>query len=384
VKVAVIGASGFVGATLTEELLQRRVEVVPVIHSPGNAWRLIRLGLPLRSADLLVPQQLRAALADCTHVINCMRGEDRVMLAGLDHLLHECQRNRVQKLVHLSSVAVYGDPPPAAAASEDAPARPAPGSYGALKLEQDRRVQRAAQRGLPAVVLCPPNIIGPQSDYLLQIITALSRGQLALIDDGNAICNTVDVTNLAEAAIAALGAPVADGSRFFITDDEHVTWGMLVRHLTRLAGAEPGSIAAVDLRALVPAESRRRLSLWRALKHLVSSDVRQAMRRDPLWEKIDTTLRTLVSRLGTGVEESLRSSIAGPVRITSADSGPRLNVRLCAQQLRGVEHSSARAKAQLGYRPRYTFEQSMSAFGRWLATTRGIGEEHWPLVRVLY
>ena len=383
-KVGVIGASGFVGATLVEELLRQRVEVVPIIHTPGNAWRLIRLGIALRSADLLVPQELRAALEGCTHVVNCMRGDDRVMLTGLDHLLRECRRNGVAKLVHLSSVAVYGDPPPPGSESENAPTRPTPGSYGAIKLEQDRRVQRAAQRGVPAVVLCPPNIIGPQSDYLLQVLNALNAGQLALIDGGDAVCNTVDVTNLAEAAIVALRGPVADGSRFFVTDDERVTWGMLVSHLAALASAAPARIGAAELRALVPAERRRRMSPWRALKHLVSSDVRQALRQDALWEKIDTTLRGLVGRLGTRVEDSLRDSISGPVRVASSAAGPRLNARLCAQQLRGVHHSCARAKAQLGYRPRYTFSQSMDAFAHWLSTTRGIGEEHWPLLRVLY
>ncbi|PYV39918.1 MAG: dihydrodipicolinate reductase, partial [Acidobacteria bacterium] len=39
-RVAVVGASGLVGATLVERLVVLPgCEVVPLIHSSGNAWR---------------------------------------------------------------------------------------------------------------------------------------------------------------------------------------------------------------------------------------------------------------------------------------------------------------------------------------------------------
>ena len=42
-KVAIFGASGFVGATLAERMLEKNEhEIVPIIRSPGNAWRLSR------------------------------------------------------------------------------------------------------------------------------------------------------------------------------------------------------------------------------------------------------------------------------------------------------------------------------------------------------
>jgi len=45
-RIAVVGASGFVGSTLVERLLARGdVEVVPFIHTSGNAMRLARRGI---------------------------------------------------------------------------------------------------------------------------------------------------------------------------------------------------------------------------------------------------------------------------------------------------------------------------------------------------
>jgi len=64
-RVAILGASGFVGATLVERLLeQRKAEIVPFIHNSGNAMRLARLGIDLPAVDLLDQKQLDMALTE--------------------------------------------------------------------------------------------------------------------------------------------------------------------------------------------------------------------------------------------------------------------------------------------------------------------------------
>ena len=70
-----MGASGFVGVTVVERLLARGAdEVVPSIHGSGNAWRLARLGIDLRTLYLLDPGQVESALAGFIHVVNCSPG----------------------------------------------------------------------------------------------------------------------------------------------------------------------------------------------------------------------------------------------------------------------------------------------------------------------
>jgi len=87
-RIAVVGASGFVGSALVERLLvQGADEVVPFIHSSGNAMRLARRGIELRMLDLLDSTQVEAALSGITHVVNCSRGDEDVMLTGLRNLL---------------------------------------------------------------------------------------------------------------------------------------------------------------------------------------------------------------------------------------------------------------------------------------------------------
>src|SRR4051794_40362052 len=97
-RIAVIGASGFVGSTVFERLLAKEPEQpLAFVHSSGNAMRLARRGIELRMLDLLDPKQVDSQLAGATHVINCSRGGDEVMLKGLKNLLAACRQHRVQR-----------------------------------------------------------------------------------------------------------------------------------------------------------------------------------------------------------------------------------------------------------------------------------------------
>src|SRR6185503_4840465 len=316
-KVAIIGASGFVGTAVVEHLRRRGVDAVALVGSTGNSWQHLRRGMSPRVLNVLDRAAVERHLADCSHVVNCLRGADDVMLKGLENLLATAAKNRCQRFVHLSSVAVYGDSPSPAAADESAPTAPSKGSYGWVKLQQDDMVQRAAKNGLPGVILCPPNIFGPASYFLVQLLDALIKKEFVLIDDQDSICATVDVANLAEACSLALESGVVDGRRLFVTDDELVTWPRLVARLTRAAqlDADVPTCSAEALKRMQPKASAERSSLWRSAKHLVSSDVRQALRKDANIARLDSGLRSLVAKLGSSVEDRIRLSVEGPLQV---------------------------------------------------------------------
>jgi nucleoside-diphosphate-sugar epimerase len=383
-RVAIVGASGFVGTAVVHYLTGKGLDVVPLVGSTGNSWHLLSQGFEPRVGNVLNTDWLETQLIGCTHVVNCLRGSERVMLDGIKNLLKAANTRRVERFIHLSSVAIYGDPPPPEAKNENSSTKPLAGSYGWIKLEQDRLVRRASTRGLSSIILCPPNIIGPASEYLLQILGTLLGKRFALVGDGGSVCNTVDVMNLAHACFIALNSKAV--GTHFITDDEFISWKRMV-NAVRVAGQvslEPGSVSAAWLRGLSAPVRGRRTNLIGTVKHLVSSDVRRALRSDPLLTKVDSMLRNLIARLGTPVEDKLRLSIEGPPRIPKDASGRTLDVRLCAQQLRGVWHSCEKAKSELGYRPLYSFDQSMQAFGTWLTAARGVSGWDWPLRKELF
>jgi nucleoside-diphosphate-sugar epimerase len=374
-RVAVFGASGFVGAALVERLhAGGRFEVVPVVHSSGNAWRVARLPLALKKVDLLQREAVQALVHDCTHVVNCTRGDDQVMLKGFRTLLDVCAARRVERFVHLSSVAVYGDPPASDSHDEGGQTSPARGGYGWVKLQQDQLLKRAADAGLSSLSLCPPNIGGPYSAFLLALLAGLRLGRIPLVDGGQGPCNLVDVDNLTHAIELALEGGPTDGRRLFVTDDDVATWAMVLAGLRPLLASDAPAAPALQsetLRRLIEAQRPAPASPWRSLKHLISSDVRAVLRRDPLLARIDGVLRRSVALLGSSAEDRLRLAIEAPAAAGRARASAEIDVRLASQQLRTVVHSPKRAMESLGYRPRHTFGASMAAFRRWHASMTG-------------
>ena len=172
-----------------------------------------------------------------------------------------------------------------------------------------------------------------------------------------------------------------------MTDDEPTLWRDVVAPLSRLAQVDLPlrAISADALRRLRDADAVvPRGSMGRALKHLVSSEVREALRSHPLLAKTDSWLRRTVARFGTRAEDALRSSIEGPRRVVRSGDKKPLAVALCAQQLRGVRHSCEQAKRQLGYRPEFSFATSMAAFKAWYRAHMGMDTDAWPILRQLW
>lgn len=387
-RVAVLGASGFVGTTLVGRLLAAgNWEVTPFVHSSGNAWRIARLGLSLSKLDLLDRTSVREALRGCSHVVNCTRGDDSVMLKGFRLLLDCAVQEGVQRFIHLSSVAVYGDPPVAGSETEDAPGRPARGSYGWVKLRQDQMLRRAASAGMSAVAICPPNIGGPYSPYMQAVLAGLRRGRIPMLDGGRRPCNLVDAENLAHAIELSLHGGPSDGRRLFVTDGDPPNWRQVADALRPLLPDDapaPRQITAGQLEGMLAAALPPRASVGRSLKHLVSGEVREVLRRDPLLATLDRTARRAVGCLGARNEQRLRTALEGPMRIAPATAGQQIDLRLASQQLRTVIHSSRAAAELLGYRPLHTTGSSLEAFKRWYLAATGLDSAFADLYATLY
>ena len=387
--VAVVGASGFVGSTLVERLwTDGQYEVRPLIHSTGSAGRLARHDRPLTSVDITVKASVRQALAGSTHVVNCSRGSIEVMDLGLKNLLEVSLEQRVERFVHLSSSAVYGPTfQQRAVISEEAPVRVTKRTYGWKKMRQDRRILEAVRRGLPCVTLCPPNIAGPHSGYLLEVIGALRSGRFVFVDEGRMPCDLVDVENLAQAITLALACESADGHRIFVTNGELTTWRDLVEELAPLAEVSEKlrSLTIEEAVSLHRSQSPRLPSVVGALKHVVSSDVRSILSRDSLFAGFERGARSIALRLPERGQAWLRGS--DPDTRLGRDSGKRfadVYPRLVTQQLRNVHYGIDKARRVLAYEPAVSFPRSAEAFRRWYAVHTGFGGSEWPLLRSLH
>ena len=379
--VCILGASGLVGRAVVERLSRRRaVRIKPVVHSIGNAWSLLRHNRKLITADLKDSDAVEAAVQECTHVVNCTLGAWEDMPENVERLVNACVKRGVRKLVHVSSVTVYGERPHPGCRTESGPARPARGSYGWYKMQQDAAVYKAHKRGLSSVVLCAPHVTGPYARVILQLVDSLRKGTFALVDDGKYPCNLVDVNNLCHAIELALLCEKSDGRRIFITNGDNYTWKDLAYEATELAEVDPGSIPRITAREAERLGGALGLLSFgkRALKHpdiLAMANLTVLRRNRHLYGSVAFLYRLF--RLNRTPARRIAS------RGAPDNSGETLEPWLCQQQLRGVRHEITKARDILGYEPLLDSRVSFRLFKEWYGTMYGFGSEYWPLARDL-
>lgn len=386
-KVAILGASGFVGSTLFEYLRHDpEFEVTPFSHSTGGAACLAHQGLVFEQLDIMDPKAVEQTLKRFDYVINCSRGGPAVMVDGLNNLLSAAKHASLKKFAHLSSVAIYDDPPHPQSVNEDAPTVAATKEgYGPLKALQDERVRAAAKRGVKSVVLCPPNITGPYSPYLMGLISSIESGRFRLVDGGANVVSTVDVTNLCAAIRAALVSDVVDGRRLFACDAEHATWADLCSGLGPIlrGNAEIPSVSEAafsephvgEHAASGPAQVARS-----ALRHLVSDEVREMLRLNQRWARVENAGKGMVRFFGDKAEGYMRGVTGGIIKIPTTYPIDLQDSKLISQQLRKVRHDPSRGMKELNYTLPYTFDQSMTAFCNWYTTVFEGYSPEWQLL----
>ena len=371
-KLAVFGAGGFVGATLCERLFfEREFEFVPVIHSFSGAGRLARLPLKFTVASVLDEHQLRAALQGCDTIVNCSRGNAVVMRRGMRNLIRAARAANVKRIIHISSIAIYGSNPPPESQSESA--APCPDDpYGMWKKEQDEMLMEAHRSGMGVVLLCPANIYGPYSPFVVGAAAYARQGPLFIVDEGQYATNNVHVNNIAEAVLSALRTDRGWGERYFVNEVERTTWRQFYEDLAAILGvrAKMQFVSRDDVlravRASMPVDGRT--GFKENLKILGSGEFRQALAVLPAFARLNAWSSRQVGRLGQKQQDWLRDKMARPTIIAKQPADARLDGKFTKEQIKTVYHSPTKAIENLGFRP-FSYRQGMQTVEDWLKFT---------------
>jgi uncharacterized protein YbjT (DUF2867 family) len=208
-RVAVIGASGFIGRYVVKRLAARGIRVAAVVRNVeaakflqpmGDVGQIARLG-----ANILDDARLAAAIAGADTVIN---------LAGI---LYESGRQRfaavhasapgrlgalakaagVRHLVHISAIGADSG---------------SPAAYARTKAEGEQALRASFPE---AVILRPSVVFGPEDDFFNRF-AALAQFSpvLPLIGGGKTRFQPVYVEDVADAVMAALDTPGSAGRTY--------------------------------------------------------------------------------------------------------------------------------------------------------------------------
>jgi nucleoside-diphosphate-sugar epimerase len=387
-RIAVIGASGFVGAALIERLYfdetwRDRFDFVAYIRGFGNAARLTRLPIKVESLDLLDFPRVLSTLNGFDAVVNCTRGDSALMLKGLGNLIRVVERNGVRKFIHLSSVTIYGEDPAAESEREDAPLSLRRSSYGDIKAAQDEMIFKLHGRGVPSIILCPSNIGGPYSGLIVDAIAKLSAGEIVLVDEGRYPTNIVHVDNLVEAILVALQSDTGWGERYFVNEEEPVTWKQFFEDLSAMVGLNPdfpGITREEVLRHMQESGKPARAGFKSQAGALLSTEFREGVSVVPAFKSLNDTAKGILNGLSPRWQEIIRRRIARPTIILPVRDTRSLEHKLTTVQVRRVYHSPGKLVSQLGYRHLLDRSRGMETTRRWLEFANVIPSVSHPTV----
>lgn len=244
IKIAVLGANGFIGARLVEMLtLNDWADVRPIVRSYSSLARSSRFDLDSRVADAFDGQALESAFRGCEVVVHAVAGDVKTVLETITPVVRAAQRSGVRRVVYLSSASVHGqNPKPGTderSTLSDRQALP----YNNAKVRAERNLLRLRDQGdVEAVILRPGIVFGPRSTWITRFANDLRAGKAALLNHGQGICNSIYVDNLVHAVYLAATKPSTDREAFLIGDREQVTWADLYRPVAEALGYDLAEI----------------------------------------------------------------------------------------------------------------------------------------------
>jgi nucleoside-diphosphate-sugar epimerase len=242
-KVALTGATGFVGLHVARGLLGRGDTVVCLVRLRSRACEIVASGADVVEGDLAQPEALDRLAAGTDVVLHvaglvAARTEEeflRVNRDGTAALARAARKAGVSRFLYVSSLAATGPSLPDAPVDEKTPPHPVT-AYGRSKLAGEHVL---AAEGVPHLVLRPPAVYGPGDRAFLPLFRMASLGLVPVLGNGQQVLSLIHVRDLAEALVELVHFPVpAAGQVFHAAHPEAITQRALVQAVGRAVGRD--------------------------------------------------------------------------------------------------------------------------------------------------
>lgn len=247
----VTGATGLIGSHVAERLLARG-ERVRALARPGSDTRFLEArGAEIIRGDLHAPDSLAAAVRGAAIVYHCAAvvGDwgpwaiyRRAIVEATGHLLAACRAATVPRLLHVSSINVYGHPrlPPERWLTEDDPL----GQnlwwwdhYCRAKVLAEEQVR--AHPGAWTIVR-PSWTYGPRDrNSIPRVLDAVEKRRAVIVGRGDNRLNVLHAADVAEGVLRAAASPRAVGQAYNLSSEGEISQREFLDGLTALLGVPP-------------------------------------------------------------------------------------------------------------------------------------------------
>ncbi len=203
-KVAVTGATGFLGAAMCHALVDAGHEVVAIVRGTSDRWRLDGLDVAYRIGDVTVPSSLSDVLAGCDWLVHAAGrlGEfgiseeayTRLHVDGTRNLLEAAQG--LARVLVVSSPGVLGSGEVRGESAEYAPTN----RYERSKAE----AEKVALTYSNVVIVRPEFVYGEGDTHVLGLFKAVKSRRIFLIDGGKSTCHPTHIDDAVRGMMLAL------------------------------------------------------------------------------------------------------------------------------------------------------------------------------------
>ena len=256
----ITGATGFIGRTLVQRLAGTTHELRCLVRPTSRTAGLEGPRVEFVPGDLTNRDSLAEGMRGCQWVVNLAniyefwhrdrRAFDAVNVEGTRNLLEAACAAGAAKVVHVSTVAAYGDA--SWPIDEQTPWGPhTPGDYARTKrIGEDVARAFRAEHGLPVVIVAPGGVMGPGDPKATnRLVRALTLGEMPALVFPDRPFPFVHVHDVAEAIVRALEKPGHEGEKYILAAG-NPTFGEIARMVSEISGTKlprwtmPGPAAA--------------------------------------------------------------------------------------------------------------------------------------------
>jgi nucleoside-diphosphate-sugar epimerase len=320
----ITGATGFVGSHLAEACAARGVPVRALVRAGSDTALLESQHATLVRGDVTDAAAVRKAVQGVDVVLHCAAKvgdwgpvEDyrAVNVEALRGLLEACRGQPLKRFVHFSSLGVYAARHHYGTDETEPLPRHHVDGYTQTKVEAEELALRYhREHGVPVVVLRPGFVYGPRDRTVLpKLMDNLRRRKVNYISGGRRALNTIYIGNLVEAAFLAAEKPEAVGQIYNLTDGETVSKRRFIEAISDGLGLPRPNPVSV-----------------------------------PLW----------LARIIAWWQE-------GRARRRHSPKPPRLTQGRLKFMGLNLDFSIDKARRELGYRPRFSFDEGMKETLAW-------------------
>ncbi len=218
----ITGASGFIGKTVTQHLLEEGEEVHALIHNSDIELPRSYEHLKVFKGDIEDPESIRKAMKGCDQVYHLAALATpwvkdhslfyRVNVQGTKNVLRIASEEGVSKMVHTSSAATLGPQKGGSLVTEaqSLDLEDALTYYESTKIQAEEAVRNSVQeQGLNVVIVNPTRLFGPGPFQASNSVTRILRDHLngdwrIIPGSGKSVGNYVFTKNVMQGMLLAM------------------------------------------------------------------------------------------------------------------------------------------------------------------------------------